>query len=507
MSLAGRFTFLVLGILGAVLVGLALAVQIGAWIHLDRQVRDRSSAALAVLAAAAEIHPESVEWEPQERLLSLGQEGGPERVRWMVYDDQGHRIDASRNLVDAQLPGWTPDPVRSEQVVRLRDRRGRAWRVTQRRLAPGALPASQRAALPQDAAPPEAGSQTHPALILAVFAPLEPMERTLAALGGFLAIVSVGLWLAAALVCRRLSRRALRPLHALTSLARDLDARDPGWRLELPGTGDELDELGCAFNDLLARLRTAYERQRRFSGDASHQLRTPLTVLVGQIEVALRQERTGDEYRRVLRTALGRAVHLSRIVEALLFLARAEAEAGAPPGESIELNAWLVGQFAEGPSADMTLQVGSEPLEVRIHPPLLEQVLDNLMDNCRKHGLSATPILVRSHREGDEAVLTVEDHGPGISPGDLPHIFEPFYRSASAPGRVGSGAGLGLAVVQRIATAYGGSTRVQSDLGSGCRFELRLPLAPPAEWSQGGPGLLPHAERVEEDLRVRGIVP
>src|SRR5205085_2047936 len=120
--------------------------------------------------------------------------------------------------------------------------------------------------------------------------------------------------------------------------ARGLDAGESGWSLAEAGTGDELDDLGHAFNDLLSRLRVAYERQRRFSGDASHQLRTPLTVLIGQLEVALRRERTAEEYRRVLGSALGRAAQLGRIVEALLFLARTEEDAQLPESEPVDLD-------------------------------------------------------------------------------------------------------------------------------------------------------------------------
>src|SRR5262249_29576047 len=199
--------------------------------------------------------------------------------------------------------------------------------------------------------------------------------------------------------------------------ARGLGAADPGWLRAEAGTGDELDDLGRAFNDLLARLHVAYERQRRFSGDASHQLRTPLTILIGQLQVALRHERTGEEYRRALTSALGRAEHLARMVEALLFLSRAEAEAGLPGPELIELHRWTAEHLEARPPAEGGIAVvhqadGPEPLWIRAHPALLGQLLDNLLDNAVKHGRAGAPITVETARDQRGALLAVEDCGP-----------------------------------------------------------------------------------------------
>ncbi len=190
----------------------------------------------------------------------------------------------------------------------------------------------------------------HPSLMLTVAAPLGPMESTLGALAWFLVGFSLGTCGLAALLCRRLSRRALVPLSRMAASARGLGATDAGWSLDEAGTGDELDNLGRAFNELLARLHIAFERQRRFNGDASHQLRTPLTVLIGQIEVALRHERSGEEYRRALWSALGRAAQLRQVVEALLFLSRAEEEAQLPQGEPLELGHWVADYLASSTS-------------------------------------------------------------------------------------------------------------------------------------------------------------
>jgi two-component system, OmpR family, sensor kinase len=490
MSLTGRFSALFLSTLALVLVGFSTALYISASVYLDRQLRDRLTAALAILAAAAEIHPDGVEWEPQERALPLGQESGPERLRWIVFDDRGRRIDHSRNLVDADLTdAWIPRPGIADLPARLVDQQGRSWRASQLRIRPNAAAASgsRVAAHLKGEAASDASELLHASLVLTACAPIDPIETTLATLGWFLVSLSVGTWLLAALACRWLSRRALTPLARLVASARGLDAADAGWRLDQAGTGDELDELGRAFNELLSRLHVAYEGQRRFSGDASHQLRTPLTVLIGQIEVALRQERSGEEYRRILASALGRAVQLGRIVEALMFLGRAEADALLPECEPLELDPWVAEHLANRNATHPAAEVVHRALQadgawVRAHPPLLGQLLDNLLDNACKHGRPEMPIFVETIRKGNEVVLAVEDAGPGILPEDAPQIFEPFYRSAQTRRRGIAGVGLGLAVVHRIAVAFGGSVGVRSEPGKGSRFEVRLvATAPPIE--------------------------
>jgi signal transduction histidine kinase len=492
MSLTGRFSSLVLGLLGVVLVGYSTALYLSARAYLDRQVRDRLSAALAVLAAAAEVHAEGVEWEPQERVLPLGREGGAERLLWMVFDDRGRRVDHSRSLDEADLTEeWTPRLGEEDPPPRLVDRKGRAWRVARRVIRPAPAPASgSRAAASAGEVPPADPAEVFaPSLVVTAGVPLGPTEAALASLAGLLVALSAAIWGAAALLCRRLSRRALAPLARMAASARGLDAGDSGWSLEEAGTGDELDDLGRAFNDLLSRLRVAYERQSRFSRDASHQLRTPLTILTGQIEVALRRERVGEEYRRALQTALGRAVQLGQIVEALMFLGRAEADARLPESEPLELNGWVARHLEERATAGRPREValradGDGPLWIRAHPPLLGQMLDNLLENAEKYGGAGTLIRVETSREGDLAVLAVEDDGPGLPAEDLPRVFEPFYRSAEARRRGVSGTGLGLAVVRRIATAFGGSVVARSETGRGARFEVRWPMA---EAPQDGP--------------------
>ncbi len=178
------------------------------------------------------------------------------------------------------------------------------------------------------------------------------------------------------------------------------------------------------------------QRQRRFSSDVSHQLRTPLTILIGQIEVALRQDRREDEYRRVLRSALAKASLLGQIVDALLFLGRADCDAQLPDSERLDLGLWVADYLIEhrahaGAANIVQHSLTSESVPVRAHRPLLCQLLDNLLDNACKYGQPGSPILVETFRDGDAAILAVEDAGSGIASNELTRIFEPFYRSAA----------------------------------------------------------------------------
>jgi signal transduction histidine kinase len=252
-------------------------------------------------------------------------------------------------------------------------------------------------------------------------------------------------------------------------------------RLPIAQTADELEELGRAFNDLLGRVQEAFERQRRFTGDASHQLRTPLTAMLGQLEVALRRTRSADEYRAALAAARSQADHLRQLVEMLLYLARADAEARLPQLERTEWSAWLASHLERWSNharrKDLRVEVPSPPRWVRVQPALLGQLLDNLLDNACKYSEPGTPITVQLGGDATVATLAVEDAGSGIDPADLPHVFEPFYRSEEARRHSRAGLGLGLAVASRIAGALGGALAAESEPGKGSRFILSLPVA------------------------------
>jgi signal transduction histidine kinase len=243
--------------------------------------------------------------------------------------------------------------------------------------------------------------------------------------------------------------------------------------------------LGRSFNCLLDRLQESFERQRRFTGDASHQLRTPLTAMLGQVDLALRQERSVAEYQRVLALVQKKTRHLRQIVESLLFLSRADSEAQQPQLELIDVAGWLTEHIRSWHDSrrvsDLKLEVETDdPPWLRVQPSLLGELVNNLLDNASKYSAPGTSITVRLRREGQVVLLAVEDRGIGIAEGEIPHVFEPFYRSSEARHKDSAGLGLGLSVALRLARPFGGTIGVVSHPGRGSTFTIRFPPeAPP----------------------------
>jgi signal transduction histidine kinase len=491
-----------LAALALALAGFSIGLYLMARAYLHRQVNERVEAALATLAATCELESDGLDWEPIDHHLRLGQESGVEQIRWEVRDEEGQPVDRSANLGSVVL--WEeglPAPADGESVSLRAVRDGQPWRIGQRLLRawrPTGDAQRSPADMEHDQLPQR---RRYPALLLLAGVSLVPVHRTLEALGLTLGGLSTALWITAALVGRRVSRRALAPLTQMALSARDMGASDLNQRLPTPGTQDELDELALAFNGLLGRVQEAFERQRRFTGDASHQLRTPLTAMLGQVEVALRRDRPPEEYRRALEVVQGQAGQLRRIVEALLYLARADAETEPDATDVVDLAAWLPEYLRQWSTNARASDLRAAPVEagsysVRIQPLLLGQLLDNLVDNAFKYSEPGTLVTVSLEREAGVVLVRVEDTGCGIAPVDLPHIFEPFYRSAEIRRLGRSGVGLGLAMVRRIATAFKGSILAESQPGRGSRFTLRLPLMATPLPQEGGQPIGPSSAPV-----------
>jgi heavy metal sensor kinase len=460
MSLTGRVSAFFLGALAVALAGSGAALYAITATYFARQAEERLTAALDTLASAAEVNPPGVEWEPNDRNLTLGQDPGDDAVRWTVHDAAGRTVAESPNLGGADLA----DEAR--------------WRSRTRRVAAPWLE-DDSIRRPSVLAP-----RCYDQLVLTAAVSPHPGGAALSRLARALLCVGLGAWLVAALVGRWLCRRALKPVRRMAAAAAGMSAADLDHRLGPAGTGDELDELGGAFNGLLGRLQEAFERQRRFTGDAAHQLSTPLTVLLGQLEVALRRDRSVEEYRTAIAEAHSRAVHLRRIVELLLFLARPEADAAPPQMEAVDLTQWLPEHLAQwkehARAGDLRLALPAKAsLRAVVAPALLGQLVDNLLDNAFKYSAPGSVVSVGLESAGASVLVRVEDSGLGVPPEELGHIFDPFYRSPEARRLGKPGIGLGLAVARRIAVALGGTLSAESESGRGSRFTLALPAAMP----------------------------
>jgi two-component system OmpR family sensor kinase len=482
MSLATRLSAFFLLALAVVLLSFSGALYLLARTYLVRQLDERLQRALDTLEASVDIEPGGLEWEPADRKMELGVDAGISAVRWTVRDGRGDPVDRSANSRSSAFPSdWSPAAREHDTSDRTIFGARVGWRLAGRRLQLEEL-LRQGRGHPDD----EPGYEVqYPVLVLVVGLAPAPMEAMLGRLGLTLGLLSAGVWAIAAATGRWLCIRALSPVSRMAKAAGAMTASDLGWRLPMPGTGDELDELGRAYNDLLDRLhdafdrlRDAFERQRRFAGDASHQLRTPLAALLGQVQVARRRERSPEEYRRVLDLVSEEGIRLRQIVEMLLFLA--QPQEGRLEAQTLDLRNWLrdhLCRWSSHPRADDLHAEVEEgpPLEVLVHIPLFAQLLDNLLENALKYSASGSPVVVRAWRERRAVALGVEDRGCGLEAEDIPRVFEPFYRAERSRRDGHPGVGLGLAVASRIAETLGGTLSVRSEHGAGSLFVLRLP--------------------------------
>ncbi len=284
----------------------------------------------------------------------------------------------------------------------------------------------------------------------------------------------------AAAVGYLLAGRALAPVAAITRTAAGIGANDLHARLNLPLPDDELGRLARTFDAMLARIEDAFERQRRFTGDAAHELRTPLSLIRGQVDLALVRPRSAEEYREALQGIEGDIERLTTLVGTLLTLARADARSlplDRAPVDLVETVTSVLEQYGQrAEDTGVTLRAETAPATLASDEDLLIQVLVNLLDNALAHTRPGDTIAVGCRAEDDGRVrLWVADTGSGIPPADQPRIFDRFYRTDTGRARQHGGAGLGLAICKAIAEAHGGTIGLASQVGTGTRVELVLP--------------------------------
>ncbi len=306
---------------------------------------------------------------------------------------------------------------------------------------------------------------------------LERFQRYLLLFAPLLLLVAgaVGYWL---------SGRALAPVDTLTRTARTITGNTLNQRLEPLHTGDELQRLSDTLNEMLARIETSFTRVTEFTADASHELRTPISLIRTEAELALRRSRGEEEYREALRHILLQAERTTALIEELLSLARADSGREGLNLQPIDLRGTLQDVAAgwRAVAGVRGLQFSERILEAGLRvlgdETALRRVVNVLLDNAFKYTASPGGTVTLSAEEKDgHAVISVRDSGIGIAEEDQPRIFERFYRVDKTRSREFGGAGLGLAIAQWIVQQHRGRIRVESTLGAGSIFRVELPLA------------------------------
>jgi signal transduction histidine kinase len=316
--------------------------------------------------------------------------------------------------------------------------------------------------------------------VSASLTPLRQVQRDL--LVALLAVVLVGT-AATFAGAWHLARSATQPVAEITGQATRIEVGTLGQRIVAHADAEEYRGLVAVLNRMLERLDRAFRTQQRLTADVSHELRTPLTAMRGEIEVALRSERSPAGYRQVLHSALEEIDRMSAMTEDLLLITRADGHLLEAQRVPTELNALVratVEEFerGEGPDGpDFRLELAAEVDELPLDAGLMRRLLLQMLENAAKFAPPPGCVTVSTARAPGGrggAVVAIQDSGPGIAPRDLPHIFEPFYRADQAR-TSGTGLGLGLSVAAAIARLHGATLTAANGPSGGARFELVIP--------------------------------
>jgi two-component system heavy metal sensor histidine kinase CusS len=278
----------------------------------------------------------------------------------------------------------------------------------------------------------------------------------------------------------RIARQGLRPIQEITATARRIRSTTLDKRIEPSRFPAELSVLAATFNEMLDRLEESFERLSQFSADIAHELRTPLNNLRGEAEVALAQERTPPEYREVLASCLEEGARLSRMVDSLLFLARAENAATPIAREPVDLANELetVREYYEAAANETGIQltVTSSPgLVTHLDRTLFQRAVGNLLANALAHTPRGGKISLTACKDNGQVRVEVVDDGAGIAAEHLPRVLDRFYRADQARSGASGRVGLGLAIVKSIAGLHRGSISISSQVGHGTRVTLLFP--------------------------------
>jgi two-component system OmpR family sensor kinase len=284
-----------------------------------------------------------------------------------------------------------------------------------------------------------------------------------------------------ALIGRFIARSALKPVAKITQTAKDIGSgANLSQRIPVPEAKDEIGELALTFNSMMDRLESSFSQMRQFSSDASHELRTPLTVLKGQSELTLGKERKPKEYQEVISSNLEEIQYMSKVLEDLFMLSKSDENQIALDCESVDLKSLIeeICRHAEIIASEKNIKIiiaYLEKIQVYGDPVRLRQMIWNVIVNGIKYTQPDGEVKISLQEKKDIALIIIQDNGIGISNSDLPLIFNRFYRVDKARSREEGGTGLGLSICKFIVDTHKGSIDIESKLGEGTKFKIKLP--------------------------------
>jgi signal transduction histidine kinase len=448
--------------LGFALAALGALVWLGAYVGLTFGARARVEAeahevASHVLQPDGRLDADDYAWDqPHHRFLDPHID--PYFVR--VFDARGRLLRTSENVARLRAPMPAPAPPGEAGLLRP--------------LRPFSVGAHRLYAVTEEVVRPDGA----PVGLVEVARYDPELDRQLLRIGLGLGAGFLLVWAALLGLVWAVGGRVVRPLEAITASAQALSPEHLEGRVPVPPDADgETAELAEALNVALARIEDAFREVRRFTADAAHELQTPLTVMLGHVDVALRRERDPAAYRETLRLLHGEIGGLTQTVRGLLALARLEGSRQALEVAPVDFPRLVEGEVEavrrraeeRGLALRLTTSTGGTVLG---HEPLLREVVRNLLDNAVKY-TQAGEVAVRVEEAGSGVHLVVADTGPGIPEEDLPHVTARLHRARSVQHVPGSG--LGLALVQQVVRHHGGVLSVASVPGQGTTVTIVLP--------------------------------
>ncbi|NNG16857.1 MAG: hypothetical protein HKM89_10285 [Gemmatimonadales bacterium] len=323
--------------------------------------------------------------------------------------------------------------------------------------------------------------ESHERHIIQVAAPLSARDRTMRSAGFFLSgivlLVSVGSFLGS----WWLAGKTVRPVNEIIAQAEGITGDRQGARISAYAETREFASLVQVLNTMLSRIDDAFEGQKRFTADASHELRSPLTALRGELELALRRDRSPEEYRRVIHSSLEESVRLSELTDDLLTLARSDSGVMKLRLEAVDVGERI--RFAVGrletriSEKQLEMSVDLQPAATGVFDAkLIDQMIWNLLDNAVKFSRPGGRIEVGATVSDQRLLLNVADSGPGIPEDQIDRTFDRFSRTDDA--HSAEGTGLGLSIVRAVAEVHGGEVRASNRPTGGLLLRVTLPLQP-----------------------------